>query len=194
MAFDAYLKFASPSQPGNAGGKAGIANKYEFDKDEPTPGGNIGWIQMDEYSFGASMAVTASRSGGTGSATTGRGKLEPFTFKKSVDKTSMALAFHAAAGTVFQKIVVNIFVAVNTKGDEQVPYQFLTIVMESAIINSCKFSGGGGDDLPTEEVSINYGRIKYKYKPFTVTSTGQLERKPTTTFLWDTIANKGAKS
>jgi len=148
---------------------------------------------MDEYSFSTTMAVTAAR-GGTGSATTGKGKLEPFTFKKNVDGISTTLAFHAAAGTIFETIVVNVFATVSD-GSKQDPYLFLSIEMKGAVINSCKFSGGGGDDLPTEDVSITYGSIEYKYNAFTIDDTsGAFSQGRTTSVQWNTIKNTGTKS
>ena len=191
MAFDAYIRFCKPEILGSAK----IADKYDLksvSKGDWT--GKDNWIQMDEYSFGTSMAVTAARSGGTGAATTGKGKLEPFTFKKNVDKTSLNLAFHAAAGTVFSQIVAKLFVSSSEGGASQVGIQFLTIIMSTAVINSCKLSGGGGDDLPTEDISINFGEIEYIYSPFqvkdgVVTTTGQ--KRP---FWWSTVTNKGGKT
>jgi type VI protein secretion system component Hcp len=189
MAFDAYLKFVTP----DVLGEAELGAVYEPKVD----GTRTGWIEMTEYGFGASMAVSAARSSGTGAATTGKGKLEPFTFKKAVDATSMTLAFHAAAGTVFQKIVVAIFVSLDSgDGSTQKPHTFLTIEMKGAVIASCAFSGGGGDELPTEDVSINYGFIDYTYNPFTVDlETGKVTTGANpSTFKWNTITNKGEKS
>jgi type VI secretion system secreted protein Hcp len=188
MAFDAYLKFVEPPVTG----EASLGTSYSPDGDAA----HTGWIDMTEYGFGTSMAVSAARSSGTGAATTGKGKLELFTFKKIVDATSMTLAFHAAAGTVFKKIVANLFVSIDEGGAKHKPHQFLTIIMQGAVIESCKFSGGGGDDLPAEDIAINYGSIEYTYKPFTadpetgaVTITGGKS-----TFKWNTITNKGEKS
>ena len=152
---------------------------------------------MEDYAFSATMAVSAARSGGTGAATTGKGKLEPFTFKKTVDATSMSLAFHAAAGTIFKNIVVNVFATLAEKG-QHAPKRFLTIVMGGAVINSCSFSGGGGDDLPTEDISITYGAIEYKYSGFKVNEKdGSITPGGTGTssqFQWNTITNTGSKA
>lgn len=190
MAFDAYLKFVQPPVTGEA--ELGANHSPDGDNNKG------GWIDLEEYSFAASMAVSPARSSGTGAATTGKGKLEPFTFKKFVDATSMSLAFHAAAGTIFSRVVVNLFASLtDSGGTEHKPYQFLTITMQGAVISSCKFSGGGGDELPTEEISITYGSIEYKYKPFKVNEdTGVVSAGAggVTTFSWSTIKNSGSKS
>ncbi|AWI10033.1 Hcp family type VI secretion system effector [Ereboglobus luteus] len=189
MAFDAYLKFVTPYVVGEITLGDGYTPAKETNKS--------GWIDLEEYSFSATMAVSPARSSGTGAATTGKGKLEPFTFKKFVDATSMHLAFHASAGTVFEKIVVNLFASLTEGGSSHKPYQFLSIVMQGAVINSCKFSGGGGDELPTEELSIAYGAIEYEYKPFKVNEdTGAITPGAggLTTVKWNTIKNTGTKS
>jgi type VI secretion system secreted protein Hcp len=41
---------------------------------------------------------------------------------------------------------------------------YLKIEMDEIIISSYSISGGGGD-LPVENVSLNYGKIKYTYMP-----------------------------
>jgi type VI protein secretion system component Hcp len=188
MAFDAYLKFAEPPTPGEAELGKGYNPDNTADK--------TGWIEMTEYGFSVTMAVSAARSSGTGAATTGKGKLEPFTFKKTVDATSMRLAFHAAAGTIFRQIVINIF-ATTTDGKESKPYLFLSMLLKGAVISSCGFSGGGGDELPTEDIAITYGSLDCKYWPFSVDEdTGAITPggKGVTTFNWSTIKNSGTKS
>jgi len=191
MAFDAYLRFLLPPVDGEV---TLDPKKYEVEGAD----GNDKWISIEEYGFSATMPVTQSRSGGTGAATTGKGKLEPFTFKKPVDATSMYLAFHAAAGTVFKKIVVNVFASIDDgSGAAQKPHRFLTVILQGAVIGSCAFSGGGGDDLPTEDVSINYGSITYKYSGFKVDeesgaiTVGDAARN--SQFNWNTITNSGTK-
>lgn len=189
MAFDAYLKFAEPLVQG----QAVVDKPYELH-------GNTNitdWINMEEYSFAASMAVSSSRSSGTGAATTGKGKLEPFTFKKIVDATSTSLAFHAAAGTIFKRIVVNLFASLGDGGGAtHKPHRFLSIIMTGGVINSCKFSGGGGDELPTEEISIAYGAIQYTYWNYTIDAeTGAITPGSITApFYWNTITNTGDKN
>lgn len=42
--------------------------------------------------------------------------------------------------------------------------EYLTIEMEEIIVSNYSVSGGAGD-LPIENVSLNYGKIKYTYKP-----------------------------
>jgi len=189
MAFDAYLRFAVPP----VDGQATLDSTYK-----PEPSGEVTndkWISIDEYAFSATMAVTAARSGGTGAATTGKGKFEPFTFKKNVDATSMSLAFHASAGTIFKKIIINVFTSLAAAdGSTHEPKLFLIATMSGAVINSCKLSGGGGDELPTEEVSISYGAITYEYRGFKVDAdSGAISAGSKIRFSWNTITNSGAK-
>lgn len=189
MAFDAYIRFLDPKVEG----EVKLNASYKTDGAD----GNAGWIDMSEYSFSGTMAVTAARSGGVGAATTGKGRLEPFTFKKVVDATSMSLAFHAAAGTVFKKIVVNLFASLGDGGGaKHTPHQFLSIVLQGAVINSCKFNGGGGDELPTEDISLTYGIIEYKYKNFQADpETGAITPgSKQSVFSWNTIKNSGSKA
>jgi len=190
MAYDAYMRFLEP----RIDGEAKLQDTYK-----PAPSGmvdNDKWISLSEYSFSATMAVTQSRSGGTGAATTGKGKFEPFTFKKNVDTTSMTLAFHASAGTIFKTLVVNVFNSLgDAGGTKHEPFLFLTIVMKGAVISGCKFNGGGGDELPTEEITITYGSISYKYDGFQVDpDSGEIKKGRHSEFNWNTITNSGSKS
>ncbi|MDF9826553.1 type VI protein secretion system component Hcp [Ereboglobus sp. PH5-10] len=188
MAFDAYMRFLEPKVEG----EAKLSANYQTDSAD----GNSGWIDISDYGFSATMAVTPARSGGTGAATTGKGKLEPFNCKKRADATSMSLAFHAAAGTIFKRIVVNLFATLDEGGAKHKPHQFLTVVLQGAVISAYKFSGSAGDDLPEEEISITYGSIEYKYNGFSVDEeTGAITPGgKKSVFSWSTIKNSGSKA
>ncbi len=123
---------------------------------ESTDSKHSGWIEALNYSAGASQTVstTASSSGG---ATGERADIKPFTFTKQVDSSSPKLFQACAAGTHFDKITIALHRA---GGSEKV--KFLEYELSNCII--CDVStNGGGADLPSESISINFGKIIITY-------------------------------
>ena len=55
------------------------------------------------------------------------------------------------------------FTAYRADGDNQSGL-YLTIEMENIVVSNISFGGGGGD-LPTETVSLAYGKVTYTYTP-----------------------------
>ncbi len=47
---------------------------------------------------------------------------------------------------------------------DNMPVEYLKIEMEHVIISNFSISGGAGD-VPVENVSLDYGIVKYSYKP-----------------------------
>ncbi|MDR1011920.1 MAG: type VI secretion system tube protein Hcp [Opitutaceae bacterium] len=152
-------------------------------------------IEMASYEFSTSMAVSASRGDG-GAATTGRGKLEPFKFTKNVDSSSMTLAFHAAAGTIFSLVHIRVYASLGDGGGkEHAPKQIVEMKLTGAVISACEISAGGGDELPTESITFNYGSIEMKCQSMIASAEdGQITFGPEKRFNWNTITNKGVKA
>jgi len=123
---------------------------------ESTDSQHSGWIEAINFSIGASQEVskTASSAGG---ATAERADIKPFTFTKQVDSSSPKLFQACAAGTHFDKITIALYRA---GGDEKVKY------MQYDLTN-CLISDvatiGGGEDFPSESVSLNFGKITITY-------------------------------
>jgi type VI secretion system Hcp family effector len=192
MAFDAFIKFMKPEIQGEANSSADSGGEKVQNKH---PGLEKDVIEMASYEFSTSMAVSASRGDG-GAATTGRGKLEPFKFTKNVDSSSMTLAFHAAAGTIFSLVHIRVYASLGDGGGkEHAPKQIVEMKLTGAVISACEISAGGGDELPTESITFNYGSIEMKCQSMIASAEdGQITFGPEKRFNWNTITNKGVKA
>ena len=152
MAFDAYLAFEGPKIEGEATRKG-------FEK------------QMEIYSFSLGVSNPATIGPGSSGAGGGRASVSSFNCMKATDKASPQLFQHCAAGTHFDKVTVTL----NKAGGESVTY--LTYELENCFIDSVQWSGSsGGDDRPTESLSIAFGKITITYN--TQAMTGVKDAKP----------------
>jgi hypothetical protein len=167
MAFDTYILF--PDLTGIAG-EAGFKNekggfetleaflskdnKLDLDgKQSKYP------IQLTSFGFGAVQPVTVARSD-VGGATTGRSKYNNFTAEANADNSTVAIAYHAAAGTVFSRVdVFSFFTAASdgSDGGTSKPVLAWHIGLAKAVLSTTSVTVGGGDDLPTFSFELNIG-------------------------------------
>lgn len=116
------------------------------------------------YEYGATQATSATASS-SGGASSERVALSDFKIRKAVDKASAKLFEHCCTGKHIAKLKLN----VNRAGGDKVTY--LTIDMEEVVVSSVRFVAGGNQsgedkavsDLPVEEISFNFARIKTTY-------------------------------
>ncbi len=142
MAFDTYLKF-------DDGAKI---------KGESTSKGMEGTIEIFSFSFGASNPTTVG-SGSTG-LTGGRVSISSFNFMKKCDKSSTALFQACCGGTHIDSATVTLRKAGGDAGQQP----FLVYTFTDVMIESVQWSGStGGDDTPTESVSLAFGKIQIDY-------------------------------
>jgi type VI secretion system secreted protein Hcp len=139
MAFDAFLKID------------GIPGESTDDKHKD-------WIEVLSYNHGLSQpsSATASSAGG---GTTERVNHQDLVVVKHLDKASPKLYELCCTGKHISKVSLELCRA----GGDKVKY--MEVVMEQVIISSVAPGGssGSGDALPTEQVSFNYGKIKWTY-------------------------------
>ncbi len=123
---------------------------------ESTDDKHKGEIQVESYSFGAANSASFSSGGGAGS---GKVAMQDFHFVKKVDKASAKLLVACATG---EHIKTATLVCRKAGKDQQ---EFLTVVMSPLLITGFQNGGAAGSDLiPTEQVSIAFGKIEFKYK------------------------------
>lgn len=143
MAFDAYLKLD---------GIDGEAAKKGFEKH----------IELYSFSLGVANPTTIGVGGGGGA---GRASLSSFNFMKKTDSASPTIYQSCATGKHFPKVKVTLNKASGGK-----PLDYLTYEFEECFISSVQWSGAtGGDDTPTESVSIDFAAMKVTYTPQTAT-------------------------
>lgn len=125
-------------------------------------------IELLSWSWGESQSGSAARGGGMGS---GKVEMHDMSFTKSVDKSTPKLILSCAKGEHIPKAEM----VMRKAGGEQKEY--LKISLDDVMISSYQTSGSGGGDIPTESVSINFGKISFEYfeqdNKGTMTSAGK---------------------
>lgn len=139
MAFDAFLKIE------------GIAGESSDDNHKD-------WIEILSYSCGVSQTASASASSG-GGASSERADFMDFSIVKALDKASPKLAVFCSDGTHISTVTLELCRA----GGDKVKY--MEYKLTNCIVSSCRPGGSaaGGEALPLEEVSFNYGKIEWAY-------------------------------
>lgn len=129
-------------------------------------------IDVLSYSFGMTQQGYAHTGGGMGA---GKVNVHDVSITKYVDKCSPDLMLHCCNGKHFPDAVL----VVRKAGEK--PLEYLKYTMTDVIITSVTSGGAGGGDNVTENVSLNFAKIKVEYKE--QTATGGVGATPSMT--WD---------
>jgi len=118
------------------------------------------WIELLSYNHDMSQPVSSTRSS-AGGAATGRTQHGDFTITKFVDKASPKLYEAVSNGKHFSKAKIEVCRA----GGSQV--KFIEITLEEVMVSGVHLNSHGhskdGAELPTETVTLNYGKIEWIY-------------------------------
>ena len=115
-----------------------------------------GEIQLESFSFGGNQTGSSGHGGGGGA---GKVHLQDFHFTKRVDKGSAKLFLSCCNGAHIKSATL---VARKAGKDQQ---EFLKIVLSDVLVSSFQSGGsGGGDVIPMEQVSLNFGKVEMEYK------------------------------
>lgn len=129
--------------------------KIEGVDGESTDDKHKGEIELESWSFGGSNAGSFSSGGGGGS---GKVSLQDFHFVKKTDKASAKLLTACCTGEHIKKVTLTCRKA----GKEQ--QEFLQIILSPVLVSSYQTGGSAGSDIiPMDQVSLNFGKIEYKY-------------------------------
>lgn len=161
MAFDAFLKLE-----GIDGGST--AKGYE------------GWIEVISFSWGASNPQSI------GSATSGAGagkvQFQEFHVTKHLDGTSPKLFLACATGGHIKTAQIDL-----VRASQKATEVFFTYKLSDVVVSSVANNGTSrGQDVPLEEVSLNFGRVE-ELVPAIKPATGGVT--PPTDVTWDLTAN-----
>ena len=123
---------------------------------ESTDDKHKGEIEIASWSMGATNAGSFSSGGGGG---TGKVSMGNFNIVKKTDKASAKLFTACCTGEHLKQATL---VCRKAGGEQQ---EFLTIILTSVLVSSYQTSGSSGSDvIPMEQVSMDFGKIEYKYK------------------------------
>lgn len=137
-----------------------------------------GEIDIESYSFGMTQTGIGHVGGGSGS---GKVNMQDLHFVKRVDAASHALLLACAAGTHIKEATL----VVRRAGDK--PLDYLKIKLEDILVSSVQDGGSNGNEIPTEQVSLNFTKVYYGYNK--QKADGSADGAPLE-FKWDTKANK----
>ncbi|MYZ49932.1 Hcp family type VI secretion system effector [Propylenella binzhouense] len=113
-----------------------------------------GWIDVLSWSWGLAQSGSAHMGGGQGA---GKVHVQDFSFTKHIDIVSPKLWGKAATGEHYDKVE---FKARKAGGS---PFVYLEITLEDVIVTSVSTGGSGGEDMNTENVTLNFKVFEIKY-------------------------------
>jgi len=145
--------------------------KIEGVAGESTDSKHKDWIEVESFSFGATQTGTSRASGGAGKVS-----MQDFHFTMKVNKASPTLFLAAATGEHLKKVEL----ALAKSGQDYMKWTFTDVMVSSYQV------GGSGDAVPTDQISLNFAKVEFEYKPQKADGTLDTPVKSG----WDVKANK----
>ena len=144
---------------------------------ESKDGSHKNEIDVLSWSWGMSQSGTGHVGGGSGA---GKVSVHDLSFVKYTDKSTPDLLLSCAMG----KHIGEAILTVRKAGGE--PLEYLKVTMEDILVTSVQTGGSGGEDRLTENVSMNFAKVKVDYTE--QAAKGGAAAKPK--MGWDIAANK----
>ncbi|MEA9985034.1 MULTISPECIES: Hcp family type VI secretion system effector [Subtercola] len=141
--------------------------------------GPLGDIDVLSWGWGMSQSGTTHMGAGGGA---GKASFQDLSFTKYVDSASNALMISLAKGTH----VPTATLLVRKAG--AAPLKYITITLTDVLVTSVTMAGSGGEDRFTENVTLNFGKVKYAYFQPGKTGAAPTEKD----FSWDIVGNVAA--
>jgi type VI secretion system secreted protein Hcp len=113
-------------------------------------------IDVESWSWGETQSGTSSGGGGGGA---GKVSMQDFHFVMRLNKASPKLMLACATGDHLKSATL---VCRKAGGDQQ---EYMKIVMSDLIVSSYQTGGSTGDVVPIDQISLNFSKIEYEYKP-----------------------------
>ena len=137
MAVDMFMKFEGDKFKGES-----------RDKTHPAE------IDVLAWSWGMSNSGTAHTGGGAGA---GKANVQDISLTKYVDASSAALQLACCTGEHIPSAVLVVRKAGTT------PVEYIVITMTECLITAVSTGGSGGEDRLTENVTLNFAKVKFSY-------------------------------
>jgi type VI secretion system secreted protein Hcp len=136
-----------------------------------------GEIDVLSWSWGETNSGTSAGGGGGGA---GKVSMQDFHFTMTVNKATPTLMLFCANG---QHIKSGILTCRKAGTEQQ---EYLKVTFSDLIVSSYQTGGSANDVVPTDQISLNFSKIEYEYKP--QKADGSLDSAVKTG--WDLKANK----
>lgn len=153
--------------------------KYDGVDGESKDSNHDKWIDVLSIDWGMYNPVNTSGAGG-GERISGGVNFDDLSMTKYIDKSTPALMTSCASGTVFGTVELSL-TRTGTGGETQT---YMKITMTDVIITSISTGGSGGEDRITENVTLNFTRIKVDYSTLPDGRPSGVEP-----FTWDVVQN-----
>jgi type VI secretion system secreted protein Hcp len=114
-------------------------------------------IEIESFSWGATQTGIASHGGGMGA---GKVQMQDFHFVMKVNKSSPKLMLSCAQGAHIKSAILTCRKA----GKEQ--QEYLKVTFTDLLVSSymTSGSGGAGDVIPIDQISLNFTKLEMEYK------------------------------
>ena len=153
--------------------------KVDSVKGESKDSKHKGEVDVLAWSWGLSNSGSAHVGGGAGA---GKVNIQDLSVTKYIDFSSTALQLACANGKHYK----NALLTVRKAGEH--PLEYIKITMDEVLITSISTGGSGGEDRLTENVTLNFAKVKVEYQKQS-DSTGGADGG-TATFAWDIAGNE----
>jgi type VI secretion system secreted protein Hcp len=145
---------------------------------ESTDAAHKGEIDVDSWSWGVSNSATGAGGGGGGS---GKASFEDFHFVSRISTASPPLLLACATGSHIKQATLS-----GARGSgKSKSVDYLKYQLSDVIVTSVQQSGGG-EQVASEQFSLNYSKVQVTYTP--QTTSGKLGTP--VTFGFDVKTNK----
>ncbi|WP_420466520.1 Hcp family type VI secretion system effector [Panacagrimonas sp.] len=138
--------------------------KVDGIKGETRDKAKAGEIDVLAWSWGVSNSGNAQLGGGMGA---GKANCQDISVTKYLDDSSPALQLACIKGTHIKEAILT----VRKAGDK--PLEYLKITMSDVFVSSCSTGGSGGEDRLTENVSLNFAKMKFEHQKQKADGTGE---------------------
>jgi type VI secretion system secreted protein Hcp len=112
-------------------------------------------IDVLAWSWGVSQSGSASMGGGGGS---GKASFNDLSLTKYIDKSTPSLMRSCATGAHIPEALLTV-----RKAGGKSPVEYIKITLNDLIVSSVSTGGSGGEERLTENVTLNYSKIKWEY-------------------------------
>ena len=113
-------------------------------------------IDVLAFSWGMSQSGSMHIAGGGGS---GKVNVQDMSVTKWLDKASTVLMQKCCSGKHFEEAVLTC-----RKAGEK-PVEYFKVTMEEVLVSSVSEGGSGGEDRQTENITLNFARVRVEYTP-----------------------------
>jgi len=88
----------------------------------------------------------------------GKVNVQDLSVTKFLDKSSPLILLKCASGEHVPKAILTV-----RKAGGEKAFEFFTLEVENLIFSSVSLGGSGGEDKPTENITLNFSKVTWKY-------------------------------